>query len=200
MALASKTAVKGASLVARKAPRPLAKRAVRAVAERASNTVSRATKGVLSLSVDRVPIQRSIDVAVPIEVAYDEWMAFDCIPEGARHVEDVESDGNGRLFGCRGDDDWEAEIVEQRPDESFGWQSVNGSDVAGLVTFHALGERLTRVELSLDVVPGGVGEALSLLARTADRRAENDLRRFKARVEAIDPDDYPPLDEEEEDE
>ncbi|MEY2443149.1 MAG: hypothetical protein QOJ46_2575, partial [bacterium] len=28
--------------------------------------------------------------------------------------------------------------------------------------------------------------------RVADRRAEAELRRFKAQVEALDPDDYPP--------
>ena len=42
----------------------------------------------------------------------------------------------------------------------------------------------------------GLGEAAALALRLADRRAEADLRRFKARVEAIDPDDYPPIEDE----
>jgi hypothetical protein len=52
---------------------------------------------------------------------------------------------------------------------------------------------LTRIELELDVVPGRMGEAVSLVARVADKRAETVLRGFKAQVEALDPDEYPPL-------
>src|SRR5438445_818412 len=74
------------------------------------------------------------------------------------------------------------------------WEGA--TDCAGLVTFHELAERLTRIELELDVVPTGLGEAAALALRLADRRAEADLRRFKARVEAIDPDDYPPIEDE----
>jgi uncharacterized membrane protein len=192
--VATKVGAKGAGLAVRKLPAPMARRAAQAVATRASN----ATSKVLARAVDRLPIQRSVDVAVPLQVAWDEWMELESLPEGAYTIEEVERDGDGRLLGRRGRRDWEGEIVEERTDESFAWRSIHGSDVAGLVTFHALGERLTRVELNLDVVPEGVGEAVSLLVHAADRRAEADLRRFKARVEAIDPDDYSQLDEEDE--
>jgi len=60
------------------------------------------------------------------------------------------------------------------------------------VTFHVLGERLTRLELQLDVVPSRLGEAAALAVHLADRRAHTDLRLFKARLETINPDDYPP--------
>src|SRR3954468_23038678 len=116
---------KGAALALRKAPAPIARRAAKAVAERASG----AAQMVLAKAVNRLPIQRSIDVAVPIDVAWDEWMALECLPEGARNVIDVERDGDGRLLGRRGHADWEAEVVDERIDESFGWHSVDGSDV-----------------------------------------------------------------------
>jgi uncharacterized membrane protein len=147
--------------------------------------------------VRSVPIQRSIDVAVPLEVAYDEWMQLDFLPEGTHRVVAIERDGDdflvGRLAGKRRDGDWEAEISDERVDESFAWRSVEGSDCAGLVTFHRLGPRLTRIELQLDVVPVRTGQAMQLMLHLADRRAEADLRRFKARLETINPDDYPPL-------
>jgi len=53
-----------------------------------------------------------------------------------------------------------------------------------------LSERLTRLELQLDVLPVAVEEALELILHLADRRAEADLRRFKARLETINPDEY----------
>ena len=143
-----------------------------------------------------LPIQRSVDIAVPIDVAWDHWMEFEHIPEGTHRVTSVERDGDGRLVGrLRGghlDGDWEAEIVDERIDESFAWHSVGGSDTSGLLTFHELSPRLTRLELHLDVIPGGVTDAVALMLRVADRRAEIELRRFKAEVEALDPDDYPP--------
>jgi uncharacterized membrane protein len=146
--------------------------------------------------VRKVPVQCSLDVAVPLEAAWDEWMRFDWLPDGAHRVRDVERDGDlliGRLAGPRIDGDWEAEIVDEREDESLAWQTVNGSDTSGLVTFHRLADRLTRIELQLDVVPQRPGEALALALRLADRRAETVMRSFKAQAEALDPDEYPPV-------
>jgi uncharacterized membrane protein len=152
-------------------------------------------------SARKLPVQCSLDVAVPLEAAWDEWMRFDWLPDGASRVEDIERDGDrlfGHLAGARVSSDWEAEIVDERVDESLAWQTVDGSDTSGLVTFHRLSDRLTRIELQLDVVPEGVGQTLSLVTRRADRRAETVMRSFKAQVEALDPDEYPPLAETEE--
>jgi uncharacterized membrane protein len=85
-------------------------------------------------------------------------------------------------------------------DESFAWLSVEGTDVAGLATFHQLSDRLTRIELDLDVVPTNPSEAMMLALHVAHRRAEADLRRFKAHVETLDPDEYQDHEDEVEDE
>jgi hypothetical protein len=53
-----------------------------------------------------------------------------------------------------------------------------------------MSDRLTRIELDLDVLPTRPGEAVSLALHLADRRAETVLRRFKAEVEFINPDVY----------
>ncbi len=139
-----------------------------------------------------VPIQLSIDIAVPIHVAWEEWGSWGSLPEGVHRIEDVERDGDvlvGHTAGPRGVD-WEAEIQDEREDESFAWRSVAGTDVAGLATFHRLGDRLTRIELGLDVVPTNPSQALTMALHVAHRHAEADLRRFKAHVEFISPDDY----------
>jgi len=162
---------------------------VRAAAERAAETTHEAAERTAE---KRLPIQRSIDIAVPIRVAWEEWQAFEFIPEGVDTVTDVERDGNtlvGQTKGVRAHE-WAAEILDEREGESFAWQSHVGSDCAGLVTFHELSDRLTRIELNLDVVPASVGETLQLATHRADRKAELDLRRFKARLELINPDLY----------
>jgi uncharacterized membrane protein len=149
----------------------------------------------LPAHIRRVPVQASLDVAVPLEVAYEEWMQFESLPEGAHRVEQItrrEDRLVGRLNRVGAPREWEAEIRDERRNESFAWLSTRGSDVAGLITFHRLGDRLTRLEIQLDVVPTGVGEAAALALHLTDRRAETELRRFKARLETISPDAYPP--------
>jgi uncharacterized membrane protein len=143
----------------------------------------------------RLPIQRSIDVAVPIDVAWEQWMELCHLPEGTHRLDDVSRDGD-RLNGCLsgpGKRDWEAEIVDEREQESFAWRSTEGSDSAGLVTFHELADRLTRLELNLDIRPQGVLEAAALALRVADLRVQAELRRFKAEVELLNPDVYEEL-------
>jgi len=169
--------------------------AARAAIERARDA------GGAALRVRSLPIQRSIDVAVPLPVAWDEWIRLDFLPEGAHRVRDIERDDDahlvGRLSGPHAATRWEAQVVDERVDESFAWRSEGASDCAGLVTFHRIGDRLTRMELQLDVVPRGLTEAAALLLRLADHRAEADLRGFKARIETIDPDEYAPVEDEE---
>ena len=163
-----------------------------ALREAADRTASTGRKAIAKSFDDRPPIQVGIDVAVPLEVAWDEWMTFNELTEGLHRIEEVERDGDhllGRAAGARSAD-WEAEIVDERPQESFAWRSVEGSDCAGLATFHRLSDRLTRIELDLDVLPTSPLETLALSLRLAHRRAEAELRRFKARVEFINPDTY----------
>ena len=67
---------------------------------------------------------------------------------------------------------------------------MEGTDCAGLITFHRLSDRLTRIELDLDVVPTNPSQAVTMALHLAHRHAEADLRRFKAHVEFISPDAY----------
>jgi len=193
---ASKAARRPAAKARRAVVRAVARRTGKVVLNAGREVVSRAAAvgaelsngGVRRLSngsVRRPPIQRSIDVAVPISVAWREWMQLECLPEGVDEVLDIERDGSELVS-----DGWVGEIRDERPEESFAWLSVEGSDCAGLVTFHQLGERLTRIELDLDVQPVSPKQAVMLITHLADRRAEAELRRFKSRVEFLSPDEY----------
>jgi uncharacterized membrane protein len=141
----------------------------------------------------RPPIQCAVDAGVPIAVAWAEWIRLEWLPEGVDRVTNIKRKRGGRLTGRlrdAGDHRWTAEVLDEREQESFAWESEKGSDCAGLITFYALGERLTRIELTLDVHPVGMAQAVALSTRLADRRAAADLRRFKARLELITPDVY----------
>lgn len=196
--------------LARKTARKVATRALgsgpsmlRLAGEKAAATVMAAIGETTGRTRHRqLPIQRSIDIAVPLRVAWQEWTAFDFIPEGVHTVTDVGVDGGrltGRIPGPR-EASWSAEILDARDEQSFAWQSDEGSDCAGLVTFHELSARLTRIELNLDVVPTSLTESFQLTTHLADHRADTDLRRFKARLELINPDLYEEDDTEESEE
>ena len=135
----------------------------------------------------RMPVQQAIDVAVPLEVAYDQWTQFEQYPDFMHRVDSAsqEDDANvtftEKLWGFSRD--FKAEIIEQRPNERIVWRSVNGVKHAGVVTFHQLAERLTRIEVTVDFKPQGFFEKLGRGARFSKRAIRADMHRFKAYIE-----------------
>jgi len=85
--------------------------------------------------------------------------------------------------------DFKAEIVEQRPNERIVWRSVNGLKHAGVVTFHELAPRLTRIEVTVDFKPAGFFEKIGRGARFSKRAIRADMHRFKAYVEMSEEED-----------
>jgi uncharacterized membrane protein len=135
----------------------------------------------------RMPVQQAVDVAAPIDVVYDQWTQFEDYPRFTHRVQRVEQRDDShvafhaKVWGINRM--WEAEIVEQRPDERIVFKSVNGVQLTGVVTFHDMAERLTRIELNIDVDPDGPIEKIARGTRVVKRAARADLKRFKAFVE-----------------
>ena len=132
-------------------------------------------------------VQESVDVDVPIRVAYDQWTQFESFPHFMEGVERVEQKDDKTLewhANIAGQDKhWTAEIVEQTPDQRIAWRSTSGATNSGVVSFQPSGANATRVTLQLEADPEGpiesAGDALGFL----DRRVKGDLDRFKEFVE-----------------
>jgi len=135
----------------------------------------------------RMPIQQSVDVAVPVKVAYNLWTQFEDWPEFMHRVDSADQADDAtvslstKVWGITRK--FEAEIVEQRPDERIAWHVKEGLSHSGVVTFHELAPRLTRIEVSLDVEPEGLLEKAGRGMRFAKRAVRGDLHRFKAYAE-----------------
>src|SRR5215204_6233803 len=135
----------------------------------------------------RMPIQQSVDVAVPIKVAYNRWTLFEDWPEFMHRFESVEQADHttlsftAKMWGITRQ--FEAEIVEQRPDQRIEWNVTEGLAHTGVVTFHKLADRLTRIEVSMDVEPHGMLEKMGRGMRFTKRAVRADLHRFKALIE-----------------
>ncbi len=132
-------------------------------------------------------IEKTIEVAVPCGVAYNQWTQFESFPSFMEGVEQVEQLDDKRLHwvasigGKR--KEWSAEIVEQVPDEVVSWRSTSGALNNGSVTFTPLDAGRCRVTLILTYEPEGglekVGDALGVVSA----RIQGDLNRFKQFIE-----------------
>jgi uncharacterized membrane protein len=138
----------------------------------------------------RMPIQQSVDVAVPIKTAYNQWTRFEDWPEfmhrleSAEQIDDATVAFQAKVWGIK--KRFEAEILEQRPDERIEWDVTQGYAHTGVATFHELGDRLTRIEVTLDVEPDNLVDKASRGMRFVKRAVRGDLHRFKAHVELND--------------
>jgi uncharacterized membrane protein len=135
----------------------------------------------------RMPIQQSVDVAVPVEFAYNLWTQFEDWPsfmhrvDSAQQVDETTVSFNVKVWGIG--KQFEAEILEQHPDERIEWDVSQGLAHTGVVTFHELAPRLTRVDVSVDVNPDSLLEKMGRGMRFSKRAVRGDLHRFKAYAE-----------------
>ena len=78
---------------------------------------------------------------------------------------------------------WTTEIKEQVPNQKIKWEIQGGGRGTGVISFHKLAPRLTRIEVVFDWQPQGLVEKLGSGLRFHKRAAKADLYRFKAFVE-----------------
>ncbi|MEW2624436.1 SRPBCC family protein [Streptomyces sp. NPDC048106] len=128
-------------------------------------------------------IMESIDVGVPLRTAYDQWtqfQEFSTFAKGVKSVSragDTETDWQAKIF--LSSRSWKARTTEQVPDQRIQWTSEGAKGTTkGVVTFHALGDDLTRILLVMEYYPTGLFEKTGNLWRAQGRRARLDLKHF----------------------
>ncbi|REE71005.1 polyketide cyclase/dehydrase/lipid transport protein [Rhodococcus wratislaviensis] len=132
-------------------------------------------------------IVETIDVGVPVQLAYNQWTQFADFPSFMKKVERVEQESDEKLewkaqifLSHR---TWEASILEQVPDERIVWRSKGAKGfIDGAVTFHEVTPDLTRIVLILEYHPKGLFEKTGNLWRAQGRRARLELKHFARHV------------------
>jgi uncharacterized membrane protein len=133
-------------------------------------------------------ITRSIDVEVPIRTVYDQWTQFESFPRFMDGVESVTQRDDKRVHwkaeigGVRRE--WDAEIVDQSPDQRISWRAVDGTDNSGTILFAPADDTSTRITVRLDFEPEGIVEKAADLLNIVDHKVSSDLVRFKQFIEA----------------
>lgn len=132
-------------------------------------------------------IEKTIEVGVPVSVAYDQWTQFEEFPQfmtgvvDVRQLDDSHVSWTAEVGGER--KQWEAEIVEQEPDRVIAWRSTEGVQNSGRVEFEPIDEG-TRMRVELEYEPESVKESAGALFGLDSRQVEQDLEKFRELVEA----------------
>ena len=132
-------------------------------------------------------IEQSIDVDVPVRTAYNQWTQFEEFPrfmegvEEIRQIDDTHVHWRTKIAGV--EREFDTEITEQHPDERVAWRATEGTQHAGVVTFHHIDDATTRVMLQMDTEPEGIVEQAGDKLGVLKRRVKGDLGRFKEMIE-----------------
>ncbi|MVO87255.1 cyclase [Streptomyces sp. p1417] len=128
-----------------------------------------------------------VDVGVPVREAYDQWTqiqefsTFAKGVKGATPAGDTDSDWQLKVFWSSRS--WKAHVTEQVPDQRISWTSEGAKGTTkGVVTFHPLGDNLTRVLLIIEYYPKGLFEKTGNIWRAQGRRARLDLKHFARHI------------------
>ncbi|GAA4266230.1 SRPBCC family protein [Frondihabitans peucedani] len=131
----------------------------------------------------------TIDVNVPVSVAYNQWTQFEEFPKFLDEVESItqvtDTLTEWKVKVGPVEKTFEARITEQHPDERVAWNSTGGDvDHGGVVTFHKLGDSQTRVTVQIDWEPTGLLEKLGSGLGSDNRAIKKDLANFKEYIES----------------
>lgn len=132
-------------------------------------------------------VEKSINVHVPVRTAYDQWTQFEEFPKFMEGVEEVRQLDDTHLYWrtriAGSDEEWEAEITEQIPDERIAWRSTGGTPNGGVVMFRPVSDVDTQVMVQMTYEPQGVVEKAGDMLGIVEHRVEKDLKRFKEFIE-----------------
>ncbi|MFE4535280.1 SRPBCC family protein [Streptomyces scopuliridis] len=130
-------------------------------------------------------VVEDIDIGVPVSDVYNQWTRFNEFESFTKGVTGVdqrdETTSDWHVKVARSHRSWKAHVEEQVPDERIVWTSeAPKGSTRGVVTFHPLGDSLTKVLLVLEYTPQGPVEKIGNLWRAQGRRARLDLKLFRA--------------------
>ncbi|WP_425953457.1 SRPBCC family protein [Xylanimonas sp. McL0601] len=144
-------------------------------------------------------IVESYDIGAPVDVVFSAWTTYDQWPQFMKKLEHAELDTEENKAKLKGQvfwshREWETTITDQVPGSRIRWDSTGAKGhISGIVTFHSLGDDLTRIALVLEYHPQGFMEKTANLWRAANRRVRLELKffiRFVMTEVVLRPDDF----------
>ena len=159
----------------------------------ALGAVAGARRGMLTPTA--IHVQKTFTIDRPQQELYNFWHNFENLPRFMKHLKSVKATGGHYSHwvaeGPMGVPvEWDAELVDERPGEYLVWRSLPGSAISnrGSLEFrpapNGSGTEVT-VALTYHNPAGKAGAAFAkMLGREPELQVREDLRRFKALMEA----------------
>ncbi|WP_328491692.1 SRPBCC family protein [Streptomyces sp. NBC_00414] len=135
-------------------------------------------------------VEETIEVAVPVRAAYNQWTQFESFPRFMTVVKKVEQVRPALVTWTLAVGplrrEFQAEIVEQEPDSYLTWRSLERHTVhRGEVSFRPTSADGTAVTVRIEVDSPGATGLLGGLPRLVGRVVQRELRHFKAYIEGL---------------
>ena len=133
-------------------------------------------------------VEKWVEIDLPIRTVYNQYTQFEDFPKfmagvkQVHQVDDTHLHWRAEVWGK--DEEWDAEITEQTPDERISWRSVSGSKNAGTVRFEPLSPERTRVRLVMAYEPDGALENIGDKLGAMDSQVQESVDDFKKFIES----------------
>lgn len=132
-------------------------------------------------------LEKTVQIGRPVEEVFRAWSDLSNLPTYIHLLEYVRPFGrrsqwaatiHGRRF------EWDAEMIQNIPNQALGWRSVSGPKHTGRISFAALGnDALVHVQMNYAPPFGAFGRAVLEASDRVDQYVEQALRDFKAALE-----------------
>src|SRR5690606_41368014 len=136
---------------------------------------------------DMTTITESVEVAVPVRTAYNQWTQFEEFPRFMGGVAEVRqlSDTRTHWVTTVGGvtREFDAEITEQVPDRRVAWESISGARQAGTVDIEPVAADRSRVTVRMEYEPQRFTEKVADAMGLLRRQVRRDLDRFRDFIE-----------------
>jgi uncharacterized membrane protein len=133
--------------------------------------------------------EETIDINVPVSAAYNQWTQFEEFPRFMPTVESVKQIDDSHLHwkaNVAGKvKEWDAEIIQQIPDQLIEWRSTDGVRNGGIVTFNKVADNKTRVKLQMWYEPQTTDEKVGGMLGGVKLTTKGNLKRFKQMLERM---------------
>jgi uncharacterized membrane protein len=136
-----------------------------------------------------VSVEQQIEVNAPASAVYSRWMQFEQFPNFMEGVDEVKQLDDTLLHwavtvaGKKAE--WDAKITANDPERRIAWESVDGKQTRGSVSFQSVGSGArTTVRLEMSYTAQGTVEAAGSALGVDERRIRGDLERFREIVES----------------
>jgi uncharacterized membrane protein len=140
-------------------------------------------------------VKKVITINRPAEELYAFWRNFENLPQFMEHLVTVKGGAENQRSRWVAKApagktvEWDAEIINERPNQLIAWRSLPGSDVenAGSVRFEPCTDgrgTLVKVEFEYSPPGGALGAKVAkIFGEAPEQQVADDLRRFKQLME-----------------